>query len=74
MLKVKKAKNLLEIGTAIGYTSIKLAEKIGCTVTTIERDDKMHAEAKNNIYVSSTTERLAHQDVLVSAPRLHSCL
>ena len=26
MLKVKKAKNLLEIGTAIGYTSIKLAE------------------------------------------------
>ena len=46
MLKVKKAKNLLEIGTAIGYTSIKLAEKIGCNVTTIERDDKMYNQAK----------------------------
>ena len=46
MLKVKKAKNLLEIGTAIGYTSIKLAEKIGCNVTTIERDDKMYKPSK----------------------------
>lgn len=46
MLKIKKkAKNLLEIGTAIGYTSIKL-ETIGCTVTTIERDDKMYNIAK----------------------------
>ena len=49
MLKIKKAKNLLEIGTAIGYTSIKLAETIGCNVTTIERDDKMYNIAKSNV-------------------------
>ena len=56
MLKVKKAKNLLEIGTAIGYTSIKLAERIGCNVTTIERDDKMYKEAKNNISKTDNIE------------------
>jgi len=56
MLKVKKAKNLLEIGTAIGYTSIKLAEKIGCNVTTIERDDKMYNQAKNNIEKRNLTK------------------
>ena len=66
MLKVKKAKNLLEIGTAIGYTSIKLAEKIGCNVTTIERDDKMYNEAKNNIEKRNLTDKitLLHADAL----------
>ena len=66
MLKVKKAKNLLEIGTAIGYTSIKLAEKIGCNVTTIERDDKMYNQAKNNIEKRNLTNKitLLHADAL----------
>ena len=66
MLKVKKAKNLLEIGTAIGYTSIKLAEKIGCNVTTIERDDKMYNQAKNNIEERNLTNKitLLHADAL----------
>ena len=66
MLKVKKAKNLLEIGTAIGYTSIKLAEKIGCNVTTIERDDKMYNQAKNNIEKRNLTDKitLLHADAL----------
>lgn len=66
MLKVKKAKNLLEIGTAIGYTSIKLAEKIGCNVITIERDDKMYNQAKNNIEKRNLTDKitLLHADAL----------
>ena len=66
MLKIKKAKNLLEIGTAIGYTSIKLAEKIGCNVTTIERDDKMYNEAKKNIEKRNLNDRitLLHADAL----------
>ena len=66
MLKIKKAKNLLEIGTAIGYTSIKLAEKIGCNVTTIERDDKMYNEAKKNIEKRNLNDKitLLHADAL----------
>ena len=66
MLKIKKAKNLLEIGTAIGYTSIKLAEKIGCNVTTIERDDKLYNEAKKNIEKRNLNDKitLLHADAL----------
>ena len=62
MLKIKKAKNLLEIGTAIGYTSIKLAEKIGCNVTTIERDDKMYNEAKKNI-----EKRIFYEKIIITS-------
>ena len=66
MLKIKKAKNLLEIGTAIGYTSIKLAETIGCKVTTIERDDKMYNIAKSNVEKRDLTDKitLLHADAL----------
>ncbi|MGX7111948.1 O-methyltransferase [Gemella cuniculi] len=66
ILKIKKAKNVLEIGTAIGYTSIKLAESIGCSVTTIERDDVMYNEAKKNIEKRDLSDRitLLHADAL----------
>lgn len=66
MLKIKKAKNLLEIGTAIGYTSIKLAETIECNVTTIERDDKMYNIAKSNVEKRNLTDKitLLHADAL----------
>lgn len=40
--------NCLEIGTAIGYSAIRLAFK-GLMVTTIERDQKMVDYAKSNI-------------------------
>ena len=67
MLKVKNAKNLLEIGTAIGYTSIKLCEEIGCKVTTIERDNTMFEQATKNINERSLKDKitLIHGDALV---------
>lgn len=77
ILKIKKAKNILEIGTAIGYTSIKLAESIGCYVTTIERDDKMHSLAKENIKKRNLNEKITlihgdalelHEEVINNAP------
>ncbi len=50
IIKVSQSKKILEIGSAIGYSAINFAllnEKI--TVTTIERDEQMVKEAKQNI-------------------------
>ena len=50
VVRLKNAKKILEIGTAIGYCASRLAfldEDI--KVVTIERDEKMHAEAVKNI-------------------------
>lgn len=52
MVAIKKPKNILEMGTAIGYSSILLASSSNtseCNVTTIERDPKMIELAKTNI-------------------------
>ena len=52
-------KNILEIGTAIGYSSIKMAlvdEDI--KVTTIERDKTMYEEAINNIESFNLSSRI----------------
>ncbi len=40
-------KDVLEIGTAIGYSAIFMAEQ-GCKVTTFERNEKMIVQAKEN--------------------------
>ena len=49
-IKENNIKNILEIGTAIGYSSIcmSLIDK-DIKVTTIERDEKRYIEAKKNI-------------------------
>lgn len=47
MAKSINAKNILEIGTAIGYSGIFLA-KISDNLTTIEIDEKRYLEAKEN--------------------------
>lgn len=51
MISVKKPKKILELGTAIGYSSIfmSLSSNKECDITTIERDEKMITIAKNNI-------------------------
>lgn len=49
-IKKNKIKNILEIGTAIGYSAIEMAlvdKKI--LITTIERDEKRYLEAVKNI-------------------------
>ena len=49
-IKENNIKNILEIGTAIGYSSIRMSliDK-DIKVTTIERDEKRYIEAKKNI-------------------------
>lgn len=49
-IKNNKVQNILEIGTAIGYSAINMAlinKKI--KITTIERNETMYAEARKNI-------------------------
>ncbi len=51
LLKLKDPKNILEIGTAIGYSSLVMAESTSkdCKITTIERRKDMIELAMENI-------------------------
>jgi len=50
LVKITKAKTILEIGTAIGYCSINLALlNKDIQIDTIERKDQMYNKAKENI-------------------------
>lgn len=49
-IKINNVKSILEIGTAIGYSAIKMAEvDPKLEVTTIERDEKNYREAVKNV-------------------------
>ncbi len=48
LIKIKNAKEILEIGTAIGYSSICMA-RLNSHITTIERDPDMYNIAIENI-------------------------
>jgi len=66
IIKLRSIKKVLEIGTAIGYSSIAMALKTDVTVTTIERSGEMVELAKQNIKKASMEDRVTviHQDAL----------
>lgn len=49
IIKIKKPINILEIGTAIGYSAIRMASVCNSNVYTIERDINMYNKAIENI-------------------------
>ncbi len=54
-----KIKSVLEIGTAIGYSSIMMAlSNPSLTITTIERDEKRYLEALKNIKKLNLEDRI----------------
>ena len=55
LVRSANAKKILEVGAAIGYTSITLAN-LGCTVSTIERNEDILPVLYNNI------EKSGHKD------------
>ena len=58
-IKLNKIKNILEIGTAIGYSAINMAlvdENV--TITTIERDKDRYIEAVKNVKKLNLDERI----------------
>ncbi|WP_152654710.1 O-methyltransferase [Oceanobacillus sp. CFH 90083] len=50
MLMMKQPENILEVGTAIGYSALRMLEGAeNADITTIEKDDKRYHEAITNI-------------------------
>ena len=59
VIEKNKIKNILEIGTAIGYSAIKMANvSDDITVTSIERDQDRYIEALNNIKKAKLDKRI----------------
>ncbi len=59
-MKVVKAKNVLEIGTAIGYSALSIVEGLPeqVSVVTVERDEKMFDTACENIKKANQTDAI----------------
>ena len=59
LLKIKRPEKILEIGTAIGYSAILMANANSfCEITTIERDEKRYLEAVKNIKKFNLEDRI----------------
>lgn len=58
LLRMKKTRNLLEIGTAIGYSACCFAECCDCRVTTIEADEQAFRTASANIAELGFSDRV----------------
>ena len=48
LIIIQKPKNILEIGSAIGYSSLLFSKYTGANITTIEKSEKMCEIAKSN--------------------------
>lgn len=68
LLNVKKPKRILEIGSAIGFSSSVMALNSDAIIDTMERDSKMIAECKKNHEILGLTDRinLIEGDALVT--------
>lgn len=58
MINIKQIKSILEIGTAIGYSSINMAINSDAVITTIERDKAMFNRAIGNINLAKLQSRI----------------
>ncbi|OMP67601.1 O-methyltransferase [Domibacillus epiphyticus] len=59
MLKLQKPVRILEIGTAIGYSALRIADAVpGVQIITMERDVERHAQAIHYIERSNYTDRV----------------
>jgi len=60
LVSIHKPKQILEVGTAIGYSAMFLLESAGedSFVTTIERDETVLAQAKENVEKRGLSDRV----------------
>ncbi|WP_438311086.1 O-methyltransferase [Sporosarcina sp. FA9] len=59
LLRIQKPKNVLEIGSAIGYSAIRIATALKETkILTIERDAERYTKAVENILQCGLTKRI----------------
>ncbi|MFJ7933579.1 O-methyltransferase [Sporosarcina sp. NPDC096371] len=60
LLRIQKSQRILEIGSAIGYSAIRIAEALpDASVVTIERDTDRYSKAVDFITRSGLEERIA---------------
>lgn len=66
IIKLRGIKEVLEIGTAIGYSAIKMALETKVQITTIERNEDMYQEAIKNIKEANLEDKIniIYQDAL----------
>ncbi|MBD8069248.1 O-methyltransferase [Bacillus sp. PS06] len=75
LLRISNPKRILEIGTAIGYSAIRMAMTLpGTEITTIERNRGRYEEAIKNINEANMTNQITvfHGDALDLAPEIHA--
>lgn len=58
LLRIQKPARVLEIGTAIGYSSIAFSMCTDAQITTIERDEQMYFRALENIQKADLSARI----------------
>ncbi|WP_062049942.1 O-methyltransferase [Bacillus sp. JCM 19034] len=57
-LKLIKPERILEIGTAIGYSAIRMSQATGAHVVTIERDEQRYEQAIQNIRQAGLADKI----------------
>ncbi len=58
LIKMMNAKNILEVGAAIGYSSIRMSRANDASVTTIELSDEMADIAEKNISIAALESKI----------------
>ena len=59
LLSIQKPDRILEIGSAIGYSAIRMAQSLPDTfITTIERDQDRYLKAADYIIAAGLTNRI----------------
>jgi len=66
IISISKSKRILEIGTAIGYSSINMALNNNVEIVTIERNEEMYSIANDNIKIAGLDSKIKiiHIDAL----------
>ena len=58
IIRLYKPKKILEIGTAIGYSAIRMSQVVGSEIVTIERNETMYTEAVKNIEIANLSNKI----------------
>ncbi|RTR35370.1 O-methyltransferase [Robertmurraya yapensis] len=59
ILRIQQPKKILEVGTAIGYSALRMADALPhTTVVTIERDEERYTKAEENFQLANKTDSI----------------
>jgi predicted O-methyltransferase YrrM len=58
LLKIAGAKKILELGTAIGYSAIRMTNACGAEVVTVELSDEMADIAEKNFEIAGVSDKV----------------